>query len=45
MRSVCATVKNTVYLIGGYNKENKPKKEVYFYERAYTTMRVIGLLR
>lgn len=31
MRSVCVTVGAGVYLIGGYNKENKPKKEIVYY--------------
>lgn len=44
-RSACTTIGGGVYLVGGYNRDNKPMKEVYFFERAYTTMRVIGLLK
>lgn len=45
MRSACVTLGPGVYLLGGCNKDGKLRKEVYYYERMYTTMRVIGLMK
>lgn len=45
MRSVSVLSGNSIYLIGGHNRERNPSKEIWMFERAYNTMRIVGLLR